>query len=256
MVNARVAIITGAAQGIGRAIALRLAADGLDVALNDLSNKHAELDQVVSDITSTGRRAIAVPADCTSESAVEAMVNTVVAKLGSVDVMVANAGIVISGPFLDITISDWDRVWSVNVRGPMLCYKYAAIQMVKQGRGGRLIGASSIAGRKGSPCAAAYSATKFAIRGMSHSSAEELAKHNITVNTYAPGFIETAMTTSEKDAENGGPLSTAKLGAGLPLSTPHASPEVIASAVSFFVRPESHFITGQTFGVDGGFHMD
>jgi len=256
MMNARVAIVTGAAQGIGRAIALRLAADGLDVALNDLPSKRAELDQVVAEITSTGRRAIAVLADCISESAVEAMVNTVAAELGSVDVMIANAGIAIAAPFLDLTTDDWDRNWAVNVQGPMLCYKYAAIQMVKQGRGGRLIGASSIVGRKGMRRTGAYGATKFAIRGMSHSSAEELAKHNITVNTYAPGLIETPMTTYEKDAENGGPLSTLKLGAGFPLSAPYASPEVVASAVSFLVRPESHFITGQTFGVDGGLYMD
>jgi len=256
MAITRVAIITGAAQGIGYAIALRLAADGLDIAINDLPSKTSEIDRVVEEIKSKGRRAIAVPADCTSEEAVEAMVDKVVLELGGVDVMVANAGIGFVKSFLETTAEDWGRVWTTNVQSTMLCYKYAAMQMVKQGRGGRLIGAASAAGRKAFAKIGVYSASKFAIRGMSHSAAEELAKHNITVNTYAPSFIETSMTKFEQDTENGGPVSTLKLLAGLPLTTPHAQPEVVASMVSFLVRPESHFITGQTCGLDGGLVMD
>ncbi|OSX63546.1 hypothetical protein POSPLADRAFT_1138933 [Postia placenta MAD-698-R-SB12] len=222
-IASRVAVVTGAAQGIGLNIALRLADDGLDVAVNDTASKSEQLEEVVSQIRAKGRRAIAVLADVTQETQVEDMVSQVVEQLGSLD-MVANAGVLVVQPIMEVSAADWDRVMAVNVRGTMLCYKYAAKQMVKQGRGGRIIGWAGIS---------AYCASKFAIRGLTQSTADELAKHNITVNTYAPGIIKSSM-------------------ADLPL----ADPEVVAAVVSFLIRPESYFITGQSISPNGGAVFD
>ncbi|EED84954.1 predicted protein [Postia placenta Mad-698-R] len=214
----RVAIVTGAAQGIGLSIALRLADDGLDVAVNDTASKSEQLEDAVSRIRAKGRRAIAVLADVTQETQVEDMVSQVVEQLGSLD-MVANAGVLVVQPLMEASAEDWDRVMAVNVRGIMLCYKYAATQMVKQGRGGRIIGAAGFS---------AYCSSKFAVKGLTQTL--ELAEHNITVNAYAPGLINTSMGD--------------------------AGPEVIASIVSYLAKPESYFITGQTILVNGGVIFD
>ncbi|EMD34719.1 hypothetical protein CERSUDRAFT_125283 [Gelatoporia subvermispora B] len=257
MSTARVAIITGGAQGIGLEIALQLADDGLDIAVNDISSKSEKLQAVVSKIKVKGRRALAVTGDVSSEEDVRAMVEQVAKELGSVDVMVANAGIAPGGPLLDCSLGEWDRTMAINVRGVMLCYKYAAMQMIKQGRGGRIIGACSAAGKQGFANYAAYSTSKFAMRGLTQSAALELRQYNITVNAYAPGVILTDLVTSHPDdALNGGAGSTALKIAGLPITTPHATPDVVASLVSYLVKPESHFITGQALGVNGGIVFD
>ncbi|KAF8483547.1 hypothetical protein DFH94DRAFT_626191 [Russula ochroleuca] len=192
----RVALVTGAARGIGRAVALRLAEDGLDVAVNDLPDTPG-LDDVVRAIESKGRRSIAVPADVSLEAEVVRIIQQVVQKLGSLDVMVANAAIMKYQSFLDTTVDSFDRVMTVNARSTMLCYKHAANQMIAQGRGGRIIGACSAAGKKvGAGIAAAYCASKFAIRGLTQAAAHEFGKHNITVNAYAPGMTDTQMSQS------------------------------------------------------------
>ncbi|KAG8701411.1 hypothetical protein FRC11_012193, partial [Ceratobasidium sp. 423] len=144
---ARVAIVTGAAQGIGRAIALQLARDGVDVAVNDIPDKGAELAQLVKEIEQMGRKAIPIPADVSKESEVQAIVQKTVKEFGGLDIMVANAGIILGlTPILEITDEDFDRVMNVNCKGTLYCYRAAAVQMIKQGRGGRIIGASSSAG--------------------------------------------------------------------------------------------------------------
>ncbi|KAI0715706.1 hypothetical protein C8Q72DRAFT_878592 [Fomitopsis betulina] len=224
----RVAIVTGAAQGIGRSIALRLAQDGLCVAVNDIPAKSANIDEVVGEIKAVGALAVSAPADVTDEDAVQKMVESVVDKLGALDVMVANAGIGSHGLLLTASTQEWDRVINVNLRGVMLCYKYAAKQMVKQGRGGRIIGRR------------AYAASKFAIRGLTQSLAAELARHDITVNVYAPGAIQTHKGTSNFDMSE----------------IPVAEPGVIASLVSYIAKPEAYFITGQTISANGGVHFD
>jgi len=254
---APVAVVTGAAQGIGLSIALRLADDGYDVALNDIASKISQIEEVILQIQAKGRRALALPGDVAEEADVQAMINRVVGKLGGIDVMVANAGIAIHKPFLETSTEEWDRVVSINLRGVMLCYKYAAIEMIRQGRGGRIIGAGSQAGKKGSTNLAAYSATKFAVRGLTQSAALELAPHNITVNAYAPGFIITALAAHPDDALYGlKPGTTIKKMFQLPVDSPEAGPDVIASIVSYLAKPESHFITGQTILVNGGVTFD
>ncbi|KAH9828679.1 uncharacterized protein C8Q71DRAFT_799960 [Rhodofomes roseus] len=244
----RVAIVTGAAQGIGRSIALRLAEDGLNVAINDIPSKTKQIEEVVAEIKAkTNAKVVAAPADVTNEEAVQAMIASVVEQLGGLDVMVANAGVMSYGPLLMVPSEEWDRVININLRGVMLCYKYAAKQMVEQGRGGRIIGASSMVGRHGVAYTSAYAASKFAIRGLTQSS--ELTKHNITVNVYAPGAIRTNIVSIE-DAKAQGLNSSAMS------KLPMAEPEVIASLVSYIAKPEAFFITGQTISANGGAHFD
>ncbi|KAL6301458.1 NAD-P-binding protein [Sparassis latifolia] len=254
--SVRIAIVTGAAQGMGESIALRLAEDGLDVAVNDVPTKLEQLAAVVKQIETKGRRAIAVPGDVRSEKDVKALVEKTVETFGSLDVMVANAGVMLLKAVLDTTTEDTDFVYSVNVNGVFWCFKYAALQMIKQGRGGRIIGASSTAGKRGQANMAAYSGSKFAVRGIIQSCASEWAQHKITVNGYSPGAILTPMVLHPDDAINGGPASTAMKYIGMPLDTPHAEPSVIASLVSYLAKPESFFVTGQCINVDGGLRYD
>jgi len=250
----RVALVTGAARGIGRAIALRLAEDGLDVAVNDLPDTPG-LEQVVREIESKGRRSLAVPADVSLETEVETMIQQVVEKLGSLDVMVANAGIVVYESFLDTSAEGFDRMMAINARGPMLCYKYAAKQMIAQGRGGRIIGACSAAGKKGSGVAAAYCASKFAVRGLTQAAAQEFGKHGITVNAYAPGITDTRMidglVTAQPDTELNSKRESLVAALGTPIQR-IAAPEEIAAFASYIASESSGFVTGQCISVDGG----
>ncbi|KAG2117041.1 uncharacterized protein F5147DRAFT_768427 [Suillus discolor] len=249
------AIVTGASRGIGRAIALRLADDGFDIALNDIATKSTELDVVASDINGKGRRAIVIPADVSVEDEVKEMIATTVRVLGGVD-MIANAGIITFGNVLDANVESFDATFSVNVRGTLLCYKHAARQMIEQGRGGRIIGASSILGKKSAKDFIVYSSSKFAVRGLTQAAAMELGPHGITVNCYAPGPIQTEMLQTLREQrerwtiEQGldpGSIQRVQTTVGY-----EGTPEDIASIVSYLVSKEAHFITGQSVSVDGG----
>ncbi|CCM05105.1 uncharacterized protein FIBRA_07312 [Fibroporia radiculosa] len=266
----RVAIVTGAAQGIGRAIALRLADDGIDVAVNDLSSNVDALSSLVRELQAIGRRSVPIIADVSDEDSVKAMVLQTVRELGTLDIMIANAGIGLVTPLLNLEVEKWDRIVAVNLRGVMLCYKYAADQMIKQGRGGRIIGASSVLGKMGEASSedtpeANVSILILETRRTSNvglfryevptvyplsSSAEdialalELAQHKITVNAYCPNVINTQMARDflgSTQAESGEP-------GGVPGLRPlegAAEPVVVASLVSYLVKPEAYFITGE-----------
>jgi len=253
---ARIAIVTGAAKGIGYAIACRLADDGLDVAINDIASKTERLKEVVKEIQAKGRKCIAVPGDVSNEDDMKSMVEKTVQELGGVDCMIANAGICVLAPFLDSTVEELERSHAVNVRGTMLCFKYAAAQMVKQGRGGRLVAASSTSGRDGQGGLSAYCATKFAIRGLTQAVAIEMIKHDITANAYAPGIINTGIEV-QNNLPNGmeGVAEIAKNMFAIPPYVKRAEPDVIASIVSYLCKPEAYFITGQTISVDGGWKL-
>ncbi|OBZ77545.1 Diacetyl reductase [(S)-acetoin forming] [Grifola frondosa] len=229
---------------------------GADIAVNDIPSKGDQIASVVKAIEAKGRRAIAVPGDISSEADVIAVIEKVVDDLGGLDVMVANAGILAVRPLVDMSVDEWDRVMAINARGVMLSYKHAARQMIKQGRGGRIIGACSAAGKKGLGNGSAYSASKFAVRGLTQSAAQELAKYKITVNCYAPGGIMTSIGLLPDDEKNGGPGSTAKQLFGLPADMDVAEPAVIASIVSYLVKPEAYFISGQSINVNGGVLFD
>ncbi|KAG1732886.1 NAD(P)-binding protein [Suillus paluster] len=238
-----IALITGSAQGIGRGIAIRLARDGFDIALNDLPTKREQLAAVAIEVEELGRKACIVIADVTIEEEVKNMIADTVKGLSRLDVMVANAGIPAANTVLATTVEDWERTFAVNARGVFLCYKHAAGQMISQGHGGRIIGASSIAGKIGFPSAAAYCASKFAVRGLTQTAALELGKYNITVNAYAPGVIQTQMrnvSLTDEDSTN----YLVQLMGNRPIKH-NGQPEDIASIVSYLASKEAHFITGQ-----------
>ncbi|KAH9952128.1 acetoin reductase family protein [Amylocystis lapponica] len=255
------AIITGSAQGIGLAIAVRLAEDGFDVALFDVAANKEQLHALAGEIQNkTGRRALPIIGDVSLESDVKALVDTVVTELGGLDVMVANAGIAVIKLLHDTTVEDFDRVVAVNQRGTFLCYKYAALQMIKQGRGGHIIGASSATGKKGAPEMSAYSSTKFAIRGLTQVAAQEYAKYGIIVNAYAPGAIETTLLKgldAETTTRAGQPPGTwLKLLANSGVLGRNGTANDIAGLVSFLVSKDAGFICGQSINVNGGYVFD
>ncbi|KAI0254556.1 NAD(P)-binding protein [Lactifluus subvellereus] len=260
----KVALVTGAVRGIGRAIALRLADDGYDVAVNDLAADNPELDEVRQEIEAKGRRSLALPADVSLEPEVVRIIQEVVENLGSLDVvnpvMVANAGIILYQSFLDCTVENFDRLMAVNARSTMLCYKYAAKQMIAQGGGGRIIGACSAAGKQGSDIISLYSASKFAVRGLTQAAAREFGKHKITVNAYAPGAIDTRMLEgiNTLHASKHGPYAkngVAMLASSTPIQRT-GSPEEVAGLVSYLVSDGSGFVTGQCISINGGILFD
>ncbi|KAJ8509026.1 hypothetical protein ONZ45_g8745 [Pleurotus djamor] len=250
-----VALITGASRGIGRAVALRLAKDGYDIALNDLraNSKHAE--SVKEEISRIGRRACVVPADVKREEEVIGMVEETVKTLGSLNVMVANAGIVHLASIFETSAEVWDEIQAVNGRGVFLCYKYAAKQMIAQGSGGRIIGASSVGGKQGSGLMATYCASKFAVRGLTQSVANELAPHGITVNAYAPGPITTAMMGQIREMSGNSDERHQHELDMVPLRR-YGEPEEVAALVSFLASPGAAYITGQSVSINGGRFCD
>jgi meso-butanediol dehydrogenase/(S,S)-butanediol dehydrogenase/diacetyl reductase len=251
------AIVTGAGRGIGRGIALRLAKDGHAVAVNDVNKAGAEA--VAAEITAAGGRAVAVPADVTDRDAVFAMVDQVATELGSVDVMVANAGIAQVKTLLEVTPDDLRTIFDVNVFGVVYCLQAAAEKMIAQGRGGKIINAASIAGHSGFDYLGHYSATKFAVRALTQAAAKELAQHKITVNAYCPGIVGTDMWDLI-DEKLGAYLGTAKGEALANYSQLIAlgrvqTPEDVAGFVSYLASQDSNYMTGQSVVIDGGIVM-
>ncbi|TFK31675.1 NAD-binding protein [Crucibulum laeve] len=261
MSESRVALVTGSAQGIGFAISIRLAEDGFDVSISDLPSQRQKLEALAEQIRAKGRRALVAIADVTSEKEVDDMVAETKSKLGSVDVLVANAGIAILAPLLETTTEMATKVLLTNVQGTLLCYKAAARVMIEQKRGGRIIGACSIAGKKGDWLYGIYSASKFSVRGLTQVAAREWGRYGITVNCYAPGFTDTAMLHSmEKVADSY--VRGQKPGTYVKKVIRQSSlqrlgkPEDIARVVSFLASKDSSYVTGQSLVVDGGTWFD
>ncbi|KAF8198510.1 NAD-binding protein [Pholiota molesta] len=250
-----IALITGASRGIGRSIALRLARDGYHVALNDLPIQRSRLADLQQEISKNGREASICLADVSKEGDVERLVRDVTSQFGGLDVMVANAGICMTKPIVETSSADFQRILDVNVIGTYLCYKYAAKQMIQQGRGGRIIGASSLSGKQAWPQLSLYSASKFAVRGLTQAAALELGKYEITVNAYSPGPVDTDMIRDlrtdleklqEKEQAN---ESDKALGYDV-------SPDEIAGLVSYLVSKEAGSITGQCISINKGMYFD
>jgi meso-butanediol dehydrogenase/(S,S)-butanediol dehydrogenase/diacetyl reductase len=251
------AVVTGAGRGIGRAIALRLARDGHAVAVNDLDKSTAE--RVAGEISETGGSAIAVPADVTDRDAVFAFVDRAARELGSVDVMVANAGMAQVKTLREITRDDLARIFDVNVFGVVWCLQAAAERMIAQGTGGKIINAASIAAHSGFAYLGHYSATKFAVRALTQAAAKELAQHKITVNAYCPGIVGTDMW--DLIDEKMGPYLGNERGETLAQYSQLITlgrvqtPEDVAAFVSYLAGPDSDYMTGQSVIIDGGIVM-
>jgi meso-butanediol dehydrogenase / (S,S)-butanediol dehydrogenase / diacetyl reductase len=252
----RTAVITGGARGIGRGIALRLASDGLDIAVADLESMHAEAEGVADEVRAAGRRATVIDVDVSDAQQVDAMVAATVAELGRLDVMVANAGVAQVAPLLEVTPEQFDWLMSINLRGVFLCYTAAARQMIDQGDGGKIIGAASIAAHKGFAMLGHYSASKWGVRGLTQAAAQEWAPHGITVNAYCPGIVGTKMWDyiDEKLAEAQGLQKGEALAKFSELITLGRveTPEDVASFVSYLASPDADYMTGQSVMIDGG----
>jgi 3-oxoacyl-[acyl-carrier protein] reductase len=238
-----VALVTGASRGIGRAIALQLAADGYAVAVNYASSS-AKAEAVVSEIVAGGGSAIAVQADVSDGDAVAGMFSTVSDELGPVTVLVNNAGITDDGLLLRMSLEQWDNVLSTDLRSVFLCTK-AALRTMLRAKAGRIINISSVSGISGNPGQGNYAAAKAGVIGFTKSIAKEVGSRGITVNAIAPGFIHTDMTESLGDAVTDAASDQIALGRlGLP--------EEVASAVGYLASDGASYITGQTIVVDGG----
>ena len=240
---AGVALVTGGSRGIGAAIARRLAADGMAVAVNYATNE-ARAGEVVADIEASGGTAVAVRADVGDAGDVDSLFGTVTEMLGPVTVLVNNAGITDDGLMLRMGPDQWDRVITTNLTSVFLCTR-AALRPMVRARSGRIITISSVSGLSGNPGQANYAAAKAGIIGLTKSVAKEVGSRGITVNAVAPGFIATDMTddlgTSVTDRARE-QISLGRLG----------RPEEVASVVGYLASEGASYITGQTIVVDGG----
>lgn len=242
----KVALVTGASRGIGRAIALKLAAEGAAVVIN-YHGSMEKAKEVKAEIESDGGIAEIMQCNVADYQATEAMIRKVTDDFGRLDILVNNAGITRDGLLMKMSEEDYDTVLDTNLKGPFHCIRFAARQMLRQ-RGGRIINLSSVSGILGNAGQANYSASKAGVIGLTKSAARELASRGITVNAVAPGFIETEMTAvlPEKVRESAV--------AQIPLGT-FGTAEDVAETVAFLASDSARYITGQTIHVDGGMAM-
>ncbi len=241
----KVALVTGAAQGIGKTIALLLARHGADIAVSDVNLEKAE--ETVKEIEALGRRSIAIRSDVSRFDDVERMVQAIVEKMGKIDILVNNAGIARDKLVLRMTEEDWDAVLDVNLKGTFHCVKAVVRHMSKQ-RSGKIVNIASVSGEMGNAGQANYSASKAGVIGLTKTIAREFAQRGINVNAVAPGYIVTPMTEAlpEKTKE--------ELQKMIPLER-LGLPEDVAQAVLFLVSEASSYITGQVLNVNGGIYM-
>ena len=242
----RAALVTGASRGIGRAIALGLAREGFDVALNDIGRQRAELEAVAAEIAATGRRAIALCADVSHRAEVAAMVGEAVAWNGRIDAVVNNAGILIPGAVEALPEEHWDAVMDVNAKGTFLVVQ-ALLPHMRARRYGRIVSIASIGGKHGAPEQAHYSASKAAIMGFTRVLAQEVGPFGITANCVCPGIIVTDMgrTNLEDPAVAGRWIANTAL-------RRLGQPEDVVGPACFLASDASAFVTGQSLNVCGG----
>ena len=274
--NGKVALVTGAGgkNGIGRAIATRLAKEGADVAVNDINEHPYTTDQgnwqglsdLVREIEAMGRRAISVVADVGDAGQVQQMVDQTVAHFGKIDILVNNAGTIAGKdrvPVVDLTEEDWDRVQRVNVKGVFLCSQAVARHLIAQGTGGKIINMSSVTGKRGSARFAAYSASKFAVIGFTQCLAQELAPYQVNVNAICPGLVDTermghlasVLMPDNLSADEQLTEYTRRSEAAVPFGR-LAEGEDVAKMAAFLASDEAAYLTGVSITVSGGTVMD
>ncbi len=254
----QIAIVTGAGQGIGRASALALAAEGADVVVVDINE--STLAETVAAVKAKGQRALGIRADLGSVSEIDRMVAESVAAFGRIDILVNNAAVTRRAYIMDLTEEDWDRIHRVNAKGVFFCLQRVAREMIPR-RSGRIINIASVAG-KGFPGTsnAIYAASKGAVISLTKTAAQQLGPHNINVNSVCPGIVRTALYEEivKVMSQNEG-LSIeaveARAVAGVPLRRAN-EPEDIADMVVFLASPRARNITGQSYNVDGGLIPD
>jgi len=254
----RIAFVTGAGQGIGRAIACRLARDGYDIAIADIPPAKAKVDDAIKEIESYGRKAVGVYADVKDAKQIYSAIDETVDKLGpNLFISVANAGVTQVRPLLECTPEFIENEIRLNVLGLMNTHIAAAKQMVKQGFGGRVIGAGSIASYRTAVNLAPYGATKFAVRGFTEAAAKEWAQYGIRVNAYAPGIVDTPMwdhidrELAKIEGISVGDAKAKRVKNDILLGRIQ-EPEDVAKLVSFLASEEAEYITGQTIKTCGG----
>ena len=246
LLDGKVALVTGASRGIGRAIAIRLAAEGAKVAINFAGNTE-KAEAVKAEIEAAGGEALLVQANVADAAAVEEMVAKVVEAFGGIDVLVNNAGITRDGLLVRMKDEDFDAVLDTNLKGVFYCTKVVSKLMMKK-RSGRIVNMTSVVGVNGNAGQTNYAAAKAGVIGFSKSAAKEFASRGITVNMVAPGFIDTDMTSVLSDKAKEAAM------AGIPLQR-MGTPENVADAVVFLVSDQAAYITGQVIHVDGGMVM-
>lgn len=245
VLDGKVALVTGAARGIGLGIATRLVEAGASVVMADVNQAVAE---AAARLGQHGSSVVSLTADVTDETQVESLVQLAVRQFGSLDILVNNAGIAELAPALEMTADQWDRVMAVNLRGAYLCSTVAGRQMAAQGRGGRIISVSSISGTLGWKGDIAYSASKGGLNALTRALAMELADKKINVNAVVPGTIVTELNwerfyhKEEARARRAAQIPWGELG----------KPEYVGDAVVFLASPQAYYITGHILNVDGG----
>lgn len=253
MLPDKIAIVTGASKGIGRAIGLRLAKEGANVVIADVDRDEGE--KVAQMIREMGRDCLAVKCDVSNVQEVEGMVEKTMQKLGRIDILVNNAGVSSMAAMVELEEKDWDFNMDINAKGQFLCSRAVAKHMIKQ-KSGKIINNASLAAKRGARFLAHYSASKFAVLGLTYTMAIELAPYNITVNAVCPGIVETDMIRREwkweGDIRGMTPDEVRNEVLGEILLGRLCQPEDVAGAVAFLASKDADYLTGQSINVNGG----
>lgn len=248
-------LVTGAGAGIGEATALAMAGEGAAVAVADINEQAAQ--RTARKAEEQGAKSLAIAADCGDVASIDAMVRRTVDRLGGIDVIVNNAGVTRSAYIMDLTEEDWDRIHRVNAKGVFFCLQAAAREMIRQGKGGRIINIASIAGRGFAGTSnAIYAASKGAVISLTKTAAQQLARHDINVNSICPGVTLTDLVTgivSDRARQRGKSVDEllAEFQKPIPLGRANTPDDIAAMAV-FLSSPGARNITGQCYNVDGG----
>jgi len=241
--DGKVAVVTGAARGLGQAMAIGLAEAGADIALVDI----LDMDESQARIEKLGRKCIAVKVDLSKKDSVDTIVDTTVEKLGSLDILFNNAGIIRRAPLVEFTEKDWDDVMNINIRAIFFLSQAAAKVMIKQGKGGKIVNTASMLSFQGGILVPSYTASKSAVMGLTRLLANELAPHNINVNAIAPGYMATDNTAPLRADAARNKAILARIPAGR-----WGEPSDLAGIAVFLSSEASAYMQGYTVAVDGG----